>query len=222
MNLTCQEREFNAEPPKPRRPQQQSGPLGTWVPAQPCWAPGKRRSIRQVRGLSCRRLHAETSESPSDSKMVKVHALRREGERSSENKAKLSWEKKCFWSWFSSHVRNKNSHGCVLLSCSRDRELHSQPNPVPWSRGYASVHCVTGRSPPHHGRRCVTWAPVLHPLKTLTQHSGHFPNWLVSIPRRGKLLSFFHLSVSFTLICLDIHKTQLELKFIYTFSSIPG
>lgn len=153
---------------------------------------------------------------------MSIH-LEGKGKRSSENKAKSSWEKRCFWSWFSSQARDKNSQGCILISCSGDWELRSQPNPVPWSHGYVSVCCLLCHllSPtPHHGRRCVTWAPLLHPLKTLTQHSGHFPNWLVFIPRKGKLLNFFHLSVSFTLIYLYIHKTQLQLKFIYIFSSI--
>lgn len=81
MNLTCQEREFNPEPPKTRHPQQQSGHLGPWISAQSCWVLGKRRSIRQVKCLSCRRLHAETSECPSNSKTLKVCTLRREGEK---------------------------------------------------------------------------------------------------------------------------------------------
>lgn len=83
MNLTCQEREFKGRfwASKNKVPT-----TAEWAPGHLDFCsvllvPGKRWSIRQVKCLSCRQLPAETSERPSNSKMLNVYTLRRKGEK---------------------------------------------------------------------------------------------------------------------------------------------
>lgn len=95
MNLTCQEREFNAEPPKQGT---HNSRVGTWALGfllSLLGAGEETGSIRQVKCLSCRRLHVRFL---SACLILNVESLYIEGKerRSSENKAKSSREERCF------------------------------------------------------------------------------------------------------------------------------
>lgn len=101
----------------------------------------KKSGPRQVRRLTYRQPHSETSELPSNSKRIRVHELNNRREGKEVPRVMESLVGVFLKLIFKSSFREKFK-GCALVSYSGVWEVHSQLNPVPWSHGYVSVCCM--------------------------------------------------------------------------------
>lgn len=121
----------------------------------------------------------------------------------------LVWEKDVSEADFQAKLERKIQRLCFseFLSLAGPFAAWSCP---PKSRLCKSLLYAVSLAVPHpqHRGRSVTWAPLLRPLKTLTQPSGSFPNWLAFPLKKGKLFDFSSLSVLFTFVLLYIQKTE--------------